>query len=239
MSTCFDSDTSWTAITPQPGLPSRPRWYTRKRVLLLITAVLSWVIGFAMAPNAASGRTSNVVMPAADNVEATAPVEAAGEVVAAQASPGSALSGQVSCQDSMNDGQPLDIVSVTLTGQGDWLVVRFDTTEPPPLTGTVLWTVFASSVDGNESKQLGVKYLDGSQIAYFVYDFGTAQQENLFGTVDVDGSSMTASFPASMLADLGPSWRWSATTNVEGTDTDTCPDAGADWLDPEKLTFPM
>jgi hypothetical protein len=90
----------------------------------------------------------------------------------------------------------------------------------------VLWSVTAWSRSGDRAFQLGVKYLDGEQIAYFVFDVGGAQQQNLPGTPSLDGPVLTALFPYDAIEDLGQRWRWSAGTNVEGDDVDDCPDEG-------------
>jgi hypothetical protein len=140
------------------------------------------------------------------------------------------------CTDSTGDGRPADIKSVALRRDNDQLILRFKLTAPPPRTGTVLYSVMASSMSGDRIRQLGVKYLNGRQIAYFVFD-GEGQQ-NLPGSASRGGSLLTAAFPADAVTALGETWEWSGNTNVQGRDVDACPDTGADALNPKRARFP-
>jgi hypothetical protein len=120
----------------------------------------------------------------------------------------------------------------------DQLVVTFTTTAAAPTAGTALWSLMVASAAGDKSGQLGVKFLDGGQIAHFVFDFGTAQQTNLQRPVAVTAKTITASFPYTALDALGVDWTWRAVTNVDGNDVDSCPQEGNDSPSPTKLTFP-
>jgi hypothetical protein len=42
----------------------------------------------------------------------------------------------------------------------------------------------------------------------------------------VTGAVLTTDFPYDAMAELGKTWKWSATTNVQGDDVDDCPDEG-------------
>lgn len=139
--------------------------------------------------------------------------------------------------DKKGDGKPADIRSVALRRNGDRLVIRFELTAPPPSAGTVLWVINAASPSGNEALQLGFKFLDGKQIAHFIFDYGSAQQ-NLTGDVSLAGTALIAEFPYDAVAELGETWSWSATTNVQGDDADECPDKGDDGLNPRTESFP-
>jgi hypothetical protein len=116
-------------------------------------------------------------------------------------------------------------------------MVEFKLTAQPPRRGTVLYSVTSSSMRGDRVRQLGVKYLNGQQIAYFVFD-GEGPQQNLAGSASRDGSRLTAAFPYDALSSLGERWSWSGNTNVEGRDVDACPNAGTDILNPKKARFP-
>jgi hypothetical protein len=142
------------------------------------------------------------------------------------------------CRDKAGDGKPADIRSVALRRDGDRLMIRFELTARPPTAGTALWAVSAASPSGDEALQLGVKFLDGKQIAHFTFDFGSAQQQNLPGAASLEGAVLIADFPYQAVARLGQSWRWSATMNVQGDDVDSCPDKGADSLNPRTESFP-
>ena len=106
--------------------------------------------------------------------------------------------------------------------------------QPLPRTGTAGYYVTVYDAHGNVG-QLGVKYLDGKQIGYFIADLGGGQsQVNVDDQVVWDADSMTAGFPKSMgfLAG-GEIVGWSATYTLDGLDVAKCPDsAGA------TLSFP-
>lgn len=142
------------------------------------------------------------------------------------------------CADKSGDGRPADIRSVALRHDGDQLVARFQLTSRPPGSGTVHWAILVSSPSGDRALQLGVKFLDGKQIAQYVFDAGSAKQENVPGDVSLAGTVLTAAFPYDAVAELGATWKWSATTNVQGDDVDDCPDEGDDALNPRTVSFP-
>lgn len=158
-----------------------------------------------------------------------------------ETTPGTGSSQQaraVTCNDPPGDGRPLDISAVKLAHVGDHLVVNFTTTTTPPSSGTTLWSLQVASASGDKAGQLGVKFLDGRQIAHFVFDLGTAKQTNLEGGTTVAGKTLTASFPYAAVTSLGLNWTWRAETSVDGLDVDACPQEGDDPLNPATLTFP-
>jgi hypothetical protein len=147
--------------------------------------------------------------------------------------------GQAStCRDKRGDGQPADIRSVVLRRDGDRLLVRVELTSRPPTRGTVHWAILASSESGDRALQLGVKFQDGAQVAHYVLDAGSADQQNLPGAASLAGAVLTTDFPYDAVAELGKTWTWSTTTNVQGDDVDDCPDEGADALNPRTMSFP-
>jgi hypothetical protein len=167
----------------------------------------------------------------------TAPSTALSPTTAAPAITVPTPAAAATCTDTTGDGKPADIKSITLRRNSEQLMVQFKLTARPPRTGTVLYSILASSPKGDKALQLGVKYLDGQQIAYFVFD-GEGPQQNLPGNASREGSLLTATFPYEAVAALGETWRWSGNTNVEGRDVDDCPNAGADALNPKKARFP-
>jgi hypothetical protein len=120
------------------------------------------------------------------------------------------------------EGKRAADVSLEYTSEG------FDLTfagQPVPSNGTALYSATVFDDTGEHGVQLGVKYLDGEQIAYFVFSFDTYEQTNLNGAASVNGNTVSASFPA---ADLGPLRKadpasWSAAFSVEGNDVGECP----------------
>jgi hypothetical protein len=99
------------------------------------------------------------------------------------------------------------------------------TGQPVPPSGTALYSATIFDKTGEYGVQLGVKYLDGEQIAYFIFSEDTVEQTNLDGEATVDGDTVSGSFPADhlgALADAGPA-SWSAAINVDGNDVGLCP----------------
>lgn len=100
-----------------------------------------------------------------------------------------------------------DSVTVTWAGQR---VASTDTTG-----------FYASVFDANgNGGQMGVKYLDGDQIAYFSDADGTG---NLSGEAVVNGTEVTATFPQ-------PGFKiakWNAAYTLAGSDVGKCPSDGA------------
>jgi hypothetical protein len=117
-------------------------------------------------------------------------------------------------------------------------MVRFQLTARPPTAATVHWAILASSPSGNRALQLGVRFQDGRQTDLYVFDAGSADQQNLPGAASLDGAVLMVAFPYDAVAELGKTWKWSATTNVEGNDVDDCPDEGDDPLNPRTVSFP-
>jgi hypothetical protein len=104
---------------------------------------------------------------------------------------------------------------------------------PVAATGTTGYYVTVYDAVGNAG-QLGVKYLDGKQIAYFSGDLGSGQnQANLEGRADrdQDRSSLVARFPKDVgFIAGGGAVKWSAAYTLNGTAVGTCPETGGDTL---------
>jgi hypothetical protein len=124
--------------------------------------------------------------------------------------------------------------SCTLKGQRkaevtlEYTEEGFDLTftgQPIPPSGTALYSATVFDKTGEYGAQLGVKYLDGEQIAYFIFSEDTGEQINLDGEASINGETVSGSFPADnlgALVDAGPA-SWSAAINVEGNDVGLCP----------------
>jgi hypothetical protein len=150
------------------------------------------------------------------------------------------LGSQAACADKAGDGKGQgDLTRVRLTSDGRSLTAAFATKSPVTSTDTVLYSIDAWNKDGSQGYQLGVKYLNGQQIAYFVFDQVAGKQVNLDGMAKIDGSTVTAKFPIRETEALGDSFKWSATLSVEGDDVDRCPEPGEDVLNPKTSTFPQ
>lgn len=120
------------------------------------------------------------------------------------------------------EGKRAADVSLEHTSEG------FDLTfigQPIPPSGTALYSATVFDETGEHGAQLGMKYLDGEQIAYFIFSFDTYEQINLNGSALVSDNTVSGSFPTGDLGPLreaGPA-SWSAAFSVEGTDVGECP----------------
>jgi hypothetical protein len=146
---------------------------------------------------AASGSIAGCGGDGGDARAGSSPDRPANTSAATPTSTGSSSGEGASCSDAAGDGAPLDLLTVTLTRVGDRLAVKFVTKGSPPAADTALYAVAVSSASGEKTRQLGVKFADGRQVAYFVFDMGAGQQQNLPGEALRKGRVLTASFPAS------------------------------------------
>lgn len=123
--------------------------------------------------------------------------------------------------------------TATLEQTADGLTMTFKGV-PVTSSGTALYSVSPYDAAGERGGQFGVKFHNGKQIAFFVFDFGSAEQTNLDSNADVSGDTVTASASD---ADLGPLsgvevGSWSAAYTVNGNEVGVCPGG----IDP--LPFP-
>ena len=117
----------------------------------------------------------------------------------------------------------MDLRAVTLSVEDD-VVVRAELAGPIPQADTAMVGVNVSSTDGNTFRQLAVKWVDGTAPGPFVFDMGSAKQENLpASALEVDGRTVTLTFPTSAVDDIGDGWKWGAFTTAAGADVDACP----------------
>jgi hypothetical protein len=158
-----------------------------------------------------------------------APLAACGSDDAPAASAGSEDARTASCTDPAGDGGPADLTVVELTETGDALVARYTLTAPlAASSGSALLALAVSSDDGETARQLGAKWVDG-QALVFVFDIGAGQTE-VEAAPTIEGNTVTVSFPTDAISDLGDSWQWRVTSNINGADVDRCPDGGGDPL---------
>ena len=117
------------------------------------------------------------------------------------------------------------------------LRVTFTLVKPLPEAGSSGVFLNLSNPDGSVAMQTGVKWLDGAQIAYFVFDSGSAIQQNLSGEALVKGETIVATFPVDSLSPLGNLWEVQAVSSIDGKDADTAPEPGDDVLNPNRVTL--
>lgn len=207
---------------------------SRPTICLLVATLLATLSGCGGAdkPQTAAAPSAAPQSPSAESQPSPAPT------VEQSPSPEPVAAGAHACTDKAGDAKgPLDLRTVKLSQAGDQLLVTWTTSTAPPQQGTVLWSVNVSSADGSTSRQLGLKILDGSVIGHFVFDNGTAQQDNV-SSAAMPGRSSTADFPLSAVSDLGAGAKWRAGVNVAGDDSDACPDPGSDLLNQAALELP-
>ena len=98
--------------------------------------------------------------------------------------------------------------------------------QPVPSSGSALYSAIVFDKTGEYGVQLGMKYLNGEQIGYFIFSFDTNEQTNLGGTATVDGDVVSGRFPTDelgQLAEAGGPASWSAAFNLQGNDVGECP----------------
>lgn len=138
------------------------------------------------------------------------------------------------CHDKMDDGGPMDLVSASIRTSGD-VVVTAVLAAPIPRNDTVEVGVLMQSRDWHTIRLLVGKWVDGrpaeQYVEQYVDDPDAEVRLNLpVSGLRVDGKTVTMTFPASTLDDLGDKWTWGAFTGAEsrykdatGTDVDACP----------------
>ena len=139
------------------------------------------------------------------------------------------------CSDKEGDGGPVDLVAVTVTLE-DALLVTFDLKEALPDSDTALVGIAVNSKDGEKSKQLAAKWVDGTSPGPHIFDLSSTQQKNLKSSaLTINGKQLNVTFPSSAVSDLGTDWTWRAFANAAGTDVDACPGASSSF---ENRVFP-
>lgn len=123
--------------------------------------------------------------------------------------------------DGVTAGDPFGLTFTRLVRTNNGLLVEWETNRPMPPSGDVLYVVDAFD-EGDVFLQLGVEYLDGAQIAFYVFDSTAAYQTNLDGGAVRNGNRIEAIFPQDEIADLKGRFRWLSALSVRGDDV-TCP----------------
>lgn len=134
------------------------------------------------------------------------------------------------CEDKTGDGGPMDLVSASIR-TGDDVVVTAVLAAPIPRNDTVDVGVLVQSRDWDTIRLLVGKWVDGRAAEQYVYNMDPERQHQLPASgLQVDGNTVTMTFPASTVDDLGDGWTWGAHTGAEsrytdasGTTVDACP----------------
>lgn len=138
------------------------------------------------------------------------------------------------CVDPTGDAAVGDIAAVELTSDADNLHVTWTLTQNEIESGTTGFYLSLASEDGMAAGQLGIKYLDGQQIAYFTFD-GTNRE--ISATAQVTPTTVAGTFRLADLQPYGTNFKWHATTTKDGADVDACPDPSGDILNPATVRF--
>ena len=102
------------------------------------------------------------------------------------------------------------------------LLMKYEFDGPVPLSDTFLVGTFGRSADGNTIRQYGIKFLDGAEIAYFVFDHNAAKQTNLQDiTPTIEDNLILAPYSDDHFKELGEGATFDAYVNARGHDTQT------------------
>lgn len=199
---------------------------------LLVVGVLT-LTGGIPAPVS----TPSSAPPPAAATPTSAPPPAGQEQPAAQPeAPGAPAAprpeaGPNECVDALGDGGvDLDTASVA-RDDGD-LVTRFTVASELPSGDSGVGIIVASR-NGQRAYQLGVALTAGEPDRIFVVNLANGDEQDLdTDDVSVDGSTITASFPDSVLRRMGNDWQWYAFATAQGAALDACPgtEDSPEWL---------
>jgi hypothetical protein len=195
----------------------------------------SWLTGLRYAEVRMSVRCLSLVLCAAlllaacgsgetKATDSAPPVEGQSESVpspelAVESDPGP---GSVLVSDARGESEVGDLLKVALAFDGSEFTTTFQLAAPVPTAGTALLSVMVSSKSADQFRQLGVHFIDGRSYVW-VFDIGTAKEDNFDVTPRVVGNTVSARFPAAAVAGLGASFNWHATYTVNGDDVDEVP----------------
>jgi hypothetical protein len=137
--------------------------------------------------------------------------------------PPSSAAATATSEPTCSDSDDARLKSVTLTDAGESLTVQWQTQNLSSSAKTTLWAVMVTGADGG-IYQVAVKQI-GTRAQSWVFDFGTAAQEEVSapGAVPVTPAGVSESFPYSDMPDLGATFEWKATLNIDGQDVAFCP----------------
>jgi hypothetical protein len=229
-----------------PGGPEPRRRIALLPLVLIVTGVLAAIVfavvvaGLASttvvgpAPSESAG-PSIPAPPAADALPSTAPRPAAGPN---------------ECVDDRLDGVPVDLDSVALSADGDRLRVVVVLTEELP-DGESGLAVVAENADGVRYEL--VSTWDDGELDDFVMTYSgldrdgdrdngrgddkgdrdedardkddSGQEDLRSKDISNEGTVIVATFPRSVLGDLGEEFSWYAFATADGSPVDSCPGA--------------
>jgi hypothetical protein len=152
-----------------------------------------------------------------------------------QFTPASPLPGSASLVDPSGDGGVIDILGLDLVLDTESLTLTYDLAALPPAIGTAEVSLFVGSQYSSLYRILGVVYTDGEPTAS-IYDSQLGQKQKLDAEPQSQGSSITMVFPASSVAGLGNSFKFSVLTTLDRKTLDECPDRLVETFRPDLPT---
>src|SRR4029079_14130355 len=90
--------------------------------------------------------------------------------------------------------------------------------------GTTSFYLNVVSETGDASGQLGVRYLDGRQVAYPAFH---DTNKEISGSAQTTPTSVTASSPMSELQQVGANFKWQSATSGSDNHMHACPPVGS------------
>ena len=135
------------------------------------------------------------------------------------------------CLDAKSDATKNDLTTVTLKRDGDYLDVTWTMVKRDTGAGKASFYLNVVSETGDASGQLGVRYLDGRQVAYPTFH---DTNKEISGSAQTTPTSVTASFPMSEFKQVGPNFKWQAATSGDDNEMDACPAVGS--IHPQRFT---
>lgn len=153
--------------------------------------------------------------------------------------PAPSVAGTATCIDPSGDGVGgVDLIRVTLTDEPDGLHARFQLAAPPPTWNGVALSISLWTGRNAPVRALTVRWKDHA-VGEYAYDVTSASVRYLPAAAASAGSTVTATFPPSVLSGLGRSWRWAASTVDKSDDPgDDCPQTSGAGGPPQLLPFP-
>jgi len=224
-------------MTTEQLLPPEPQPERRVAVLPLVIAAVVVVIAVVFAVVVVGLARSGTPEPVAGAASAspTVPVE-----VAPPAGPRREAAIN-ECVDELDDAE-VDLESAQVADDDGSLVARVSLVTTVP-DGTITLGIFAVNDAGNVIYQLAATVDDGEVDEFFAQRFGVGQPDDNRGRgngngndnggtetddldrddLEFDGTTMLATFPKSVLRDLGNQWSCYEFTAVDGDEVDAWP----------------
>lgn len=124
-------------------------------------------------------------------------------------------------------GETVDLRRVSLDLDPEVLTVTYELAGGLPDVNTAVLLVRVFSEDGNDGRDLAVKWVDGDPPLVYVIDVDDDRVVLDGVRPDVAGSAITVRYPAAVASELGESVTWSAHSFLDGEEVDRAPQSGS------------